>query len=534
MPERIVQQPPTVGTQAHFSQLPTADVERSTFDRSAGYKSSLQAGKLVPFFVDEILPGDSFKMNATLFMRMATPIHPLMDNISADIHYFFVPNRLVWDNWEKFMGERVNPDDDPSTLTLPHAPVDLNTIRGKVADYFGLPVTDAPTTVQVNALPFRCYDLIYNEWYRDQNFEDSIPVNTTDTGTAEAVRIVLNRNKRKDYLTSALPWAQKGDPVFLPLGVSAPVNADRNTPTRWTNSGDGIALDSLRQLSGAGNNAEFEQDAGDGSAAYMGVTGLTTDLTEATAATINDLRTSFQIQRMLERDARGGTRYIELVLSHFGVQSADSRMQRPEFLSGSTGQISINPVAQTAPTESTGTETPQGNLAATATGIIKGGFNHSFTEHGYVIGIVSIRADLTYQNGLDRMWSRKTRYDFFWPTLAHLGEQQILNKEVFVTGQPSDDETWGFQERFGEYRYRPGRITGDMRSNVNASLDSWHLAQDFDTLPPLNANFMYEAPPIERVIAVPSESQFILDGWLDLKCTRPMPVYSVPGLIDHF
>jgi len=528
MSEKLVQQPQTVSAQKHFSQLPSADIQRSTFDRSHGYKTTFDAGKIVPFLLDEIVPGDSFNCNTTLFVRLATPLKPIMDNIQCDIHYFFVPNRLVWENWEKFMGERVNPDDDPSDYQLPKAGVDCTNIAGNLADYFGLPVTAAGATNEsVNVLPFRGYELIWNDWYRDENLQDSLTIETGDIGYVQTNAPLLPRGKRKDYFTSALPWPQKGDPVFLPLGLSAPVLPDGSAPTFESGGSD---LGSLYQPIGGGNNAGFTADAANEDAAEFTTSGLFTDLQEATAATINDIRTSFQIQRMLERDARGGTRYIELILSHFGVQSADSRLQRPEYLGGGTGQININPVASTVGD----TEAPQANLAATGTGVIKGGFNHSFTEHGFIFGFVSARADLTYQNGVERFWSRSTRYDFYWPTLAHLGEQQILNKEIFAYSSTVDLETWGFQERYAEYRYKPGRITGKMRSVDPESLDIWHLAQDFESLPPLNASFIEENPPIDRVIAVPSEPQFICDGWINMKCTRPMPVYSVPGLVDHF
>lgn len=545
MAERIVQQPVATQVQEKFSDLPTAEVERSTFDMSHSWKSTMDTNFLVPCMCQEVLPGDTFNVKSTFFMRLATPLKPLMDSITADIHFFFIPNRLVWDNWQKFMGERSKTTDDPSDYSIPQANVDFN-IRnssGELPDYFGLPLVDpgdaTPVMGQVSTLPFRAYQLVWNEWYRNQSIINEAPIpmgdgpddidygfdleDPTDLGN------MFPRHKRADYFTRALPWPQKGDPVFLPLGTDAPVvPADGVSTTyfRLRSNDEAVHLargnpPEVKYLLGVGAIQDdiFELD-------------VKADLREATAATINDIRTAFQIQKLLERDARGGTRYIEIILSHFNVQSPDMRLQRPEYLGGGSSRIVINPVAATVATE----EAPQGNLSAVGTGLLKGGFNHSFTEHGHVIAIISCRADLTYQAGLDRMWSRATRYDYYWPSLSHLGEQAIKNKEVFFRNVASDENTWGYQERYAEYRYAPSRICGKFRSRDPESLDVWHLSQDFgdDTVPPLNGYFVSENPPIDRVVAVPSEPDLIVDGWHDFKATRPMPVYAVPGLVDHF
>lgn len=538
MSERIVQQPSSTSHQQHFAEMPSAEVERSTFDRSHGYKGTLeQAGRLYPILVDEILPGDTFNVEATVFARLATPLKPLMDNMHADVHYFFVPNRLVWDNWTRFMGERRGPDDDPENYSIPQANIDLQAAKyGSLADHMGLPIGQ-PGSISVTDLPFRAYELIFYEWYRDQNIQDFLELPYTGDGTSDRTDDTCKyRGKRKDYFTSALPWPQKGDPVVIPIAASAPVKlsdqdaSPNNLLTYQGQDGNLYYLDA--------NPTTGDVSLVGGQPSYPNAQGLIADLAQATSTSINDLRTAFQIQKLLERDARGGTRYIELVLSHFGVQSDDARLQRPEFLGAGSAAISINPVASTAAVDPTGGGTdlvPQGNLAATGTGLVKAGFNHSFTEHGYVIGILSVRADLTYQNGVERMWSRQTRYDFYWPALSHLGEQAIKNKEIFVSEFPEyNEDVFAYQERYAEYRYKPGRITGLMRSNATESLDTWHLAQDFTEGPQLNNQFIIEKPPVERVIAVPSEPHFLVDVWFKMTCTRPMPVYSVPGMIDHF
>lgn len=551
---KYFQQPSVMKAQHSFSRVPSIEIPRSRFDRSHAVKTTFDAGDLVPFFVDEILPGDTFSMSATCFSRLATPLKPVMDNIYQDVHFWFVPSRLVCSFWAQFMGERVNPDDDPNDFSIPMVNLVLqNQQPNSLAQYFGLPRSPGVVGFEVSALPFRAYALIYNEWYRDQNLQDSVVVGTAETITADntfANGLCLKRNKRHDYFTSCLPWPQKGDPVTIGLADSAPVlgrapisgigaytgytavgGVDIQQTANPQNVVDtGIATGFAQMgliTEGGGTNSRPDIWAELGNARSTAYA----DLAAATAVTINDLRTAFQIQRLLERDARGGTRYIEKIFSHFGVRSDDARLQRPEFLGGGTTRINVNPIAATV---ATSTE-PQANLAAYGTGVARGGFNKSFTEHGYIIGIISARADLTYQAGINRMWTRETQKEFFWPTLAHLGEQAVLNYEIFVSGDAEIDQAvFGYQERYAEYRYKPSMITGLFNSNADDSLDVWHLSQDFDATPALNSSFITENPPIDRVIAVPSEPHFLCDMWLSLQCTRPMPLFSVPGLIDHF
>jgi len=516
--------------QNRFSRAPQAEIQRSSFDRTHGHKTTIDADYLYPLLLDEVLPGDTFNVDASIFARLATPLHPLMDNMFLDTFFFFVPSRLVWDNWQRFNGEQTDPGDSVDFLVPTLADNDGGFPRGSLHDYFGLPTEDdippgqGATVSGINALPFRCYNLIFNEWFRDQNLIDSLPVDRGD-GPDTTDYQIQRRGKRHDYFTSALPWPQKGEQVVLPLGDRAQIITDKavNEPVSVFSTAESDYH--LLNASGSPNQVRISTNTG----TFEDL--LFADLTSATAATINQLRESFQIQRLLERDARGGTRYTEILKSHFGVTSPDFRLQRPEYLGGGSSRVDFSTVRQTSETSA---ESPQGNLAAFGT--VSGsrhGFTKSFVEHGYVIGLVNVRADLTYQRRIDRIWSRSTRYDFYWPVFANLGEQEVLNKEIHAQGVAADDDVFGYQERHAEYRYKPSQITGLFRSNHPQSLDVWHLSQDFASLPVLNQSFIESNTPVDRVIAVPSEPHFILDSYIQMRCARPMPVQSVPGLIDH-
>lgn len=518
-----------------FSTAPTADIPRSNFNRSHGLKTTFNAGKLVPIFCDEALPGDTISMNPAAFARLNTPIHPIMDNMYMDVHFFSVPVRQIWDNFRKFMGEQANPNDS-TDYTVPISVAPSGGYQNEsLQDYLGLPTL--VEGFEHSALFTRAYNHIYNEWYRDQNLIDSVKVDTNDTNDDPADYTLLDRGKRHDYFTSSLPWLQKGDAIDLPLGTTAPIIPN----------GDSIIFDYKNGTVPTGT----AQALGDGSIqgnpapsttsnlAYE-QSGLQADLTAATAATINELRQAFQIQKLLERDARSGTRYAEIVKAHFGVNFMDVTY-RPEFLGGSSTAINVHTVPQTSSTDTT---SPQGNVAGFGTASLNGGgFTKSFTEHCIVIGIASVRADLTYQQGLDRMWSRSTRYDYYWPVLAHLGEQATHSKEIYCqdpatdtgsTGTPDNERVFGYQERWAEYRYKQSKITGKMRSNDPQSLDAWHLSQEFSSLPELNQTFITESPPLDRVVALPTEPDFFGDFYFNCQYARAMPIYSTPGLIDHF
>lgn len=569
-----------IRVKAHnFSNAPQVYQKRSRFDRSFVRKMTFDEGKLVPFFVDEVLPGDTISLTVRDFCRLATPVAPFMDNLYIDKFFFFVPNRLVWEHWQNFCFEQEDPDDTTDyvvpTCRLAGGAPGENGI-GTLWDYFALP-TGLINALDVNALPFRMYYLIWNEWFRDENLQKSVKIDKSDTNavfkddrisdqpswifSADTKYVngfaLAPRGKRFDYFTSALPFQQKGPGVSIGLAGTATI-VDPSPVSGYFVSQDNDCLGAAQLAKGGGvhgvynGNGSVSYQAGGYSIAIVGHSSLGSgaqtanavpgsswlsksayaDLDSSSIFTISSLRTAFQMQKFYERLARGGSRYTEVLTSFFGVVSPDSRLQRPEYLGGSSKMININPVAQTS---STGDVTPQGNLAAYGVSASKyHAFTKSFVEHGYIIGLLEVRADLTYQQGINKLWLRSTVYDWYWPTFAHLSEQAILNAEIYAQGTPEDKDVFGYQERYAEYRYHPSEICGHFRSTYTKPLDVWHLSQKFDSLPTLSDQFIQDNPPVERVVATKDYPHFLIDIGFKYHTTRAMPMYGIPGLVDHF
>lgn len=556
-------------TESHFSLSPHVDISRSRFDRSASLKTSFNAGDVVPFFLEEVLPGDTFSVDTSKVVRMQTLLTPMMDNVYLDTYYFFVPNRLVWDHWKEFCGENTESAWIPQTeYTMPQitSPAGQGWSVGTLADYFGIPTGVAG--LSVSALPFRAYALIMNEWFRDQNLQDPLVVPTDDSTVAGVNTGTLVTDVAKggkpfiaakyhDYFTSALPAPQKGQDVRIPSATAGeyPV-VTRPQDIAFSNFTSPLRVNRLTIDASSGTTqreispVNIEYNPGNASRRYwtnlsssdtvpLQEVGVPSNLYAVASggigATINQLRLAFQIQKFYEQQARGGSRYTEVVRSFFGVTSPDARLQRPEYLGGNRVPINVNQIVQQSGTESSGT--PQGTVVGQSLTTDKhSDFTKSFTEHGLIIGVMVARYDHTYQQGLNRLWSRKDKFDFYWPVFANIGEQAIKNKEIFAQGNDKDNEVFGYQEAWAEYRYKPNMVTGEMRSAYAQSLDVWHLADDYSTLPSLSDSWIREDKAnIDRVLAVTSavSNQFFADIYVKNYCTRPMPMYSVPGLIDH-
>lgn len=521
-----------------FAEVPRANIQRSSFQRNCGYKTAFDSDYLYPVFMDDVVPGDTFNCQMQFFARLATPLYPLMDNLYLESFFFFVPYRLLWTNWEKMHGAQDDPADsiDFTVPAISSATASTDHTQASIFDYFGLPTVNDVATInlaEISVLPLRAYNLIWNEWFRDQNLQDSVDVNVDDGPDTTTTYALLKRGKRHDYFTACLPWPQKGDAVTMPLGSTAPIVYPGSPNAELWIQDDGLG-DSYWNWDTAGSAGSHV--VADGPASGQSANAIYADLSGATGATINDLRLAFQTQRLLERDARSGTRYNELILSHFGVTVPDFRVQRPEFLGGGSTPISINPVAQTSGQPTPAADDKLGQLAAVGTAAGSHGFTKSFVEHGVVIGLVNVRGDITYSQGLERYWSKDTRYDFYYPVLAQIGEQSVLNSEIYYQNTAADDTVFGYQERYAEYRYKPSKVTGLFRPNASGTLAAWHLSEDFGSLPTLGSSFIQSntGTPLDRAIAVPSEPQIIFDSYFRLRCARPMPLFGVPGNLDRF